>query len=162
MFSFAVYSVFLVEIILGFQEFGAKRAIQCRHGWIQNGSSCYHFGTDRETWLDAELICERFGAFLAEIDDPVENDFLQRQVDSRKVNFWVGGADTENEAEWMWMSSQRPIQYTHWAPGEPNSYHNSDENCMDLRPRQAGWNDERCSLVQQYVCENNEPIPDLG
>jgi len=40
-------------------------------------------------------------------------------------NIWVGGTDLENEGEWIWASTQTPIQgYTHWAPNEPNSYHN--------------------------------------
>ena len=29
--------------------------IQCRSGWLNHGSSCYHFSHDQETWINAEV-----------------------------------------------------------------------------------------------------------
>ncbi|KAH3844855.1 C-type lectin domain family 4 member M-like isoform X2 [Dreissena polymorpha] len=131
----------------------ARSATRCNHGWIPHGQSCYLISHDQEQWNNAESICELFGGYLAEIQNAAEYNFIQSQVNTTQKNFWVGGSDIENEGTWIWMASMTPLSYAKWEAGEPNSDHNSDENCIDIRPGKLGWNDERCYLVQNYICE---------
>jgi len=33
------------------------------------------------------------------------------------------------------------------------SDHGHDEDCTDMRPHMAGWNDEKCWINLNYICE---------
>lgn len=66
----------------------------------------------------------------------------------------------ENEDEWKWITSDVEFDYTNWGKHEPNQdVVNLEEDCLDLKAGIAGWNDERCSLAQRYICEQSE-IPE--
>ncbi|XP_052764135.1 perlucin-like protein [Mya arenaria] len=125
----------------------------CRSGWMNHGTSCYHFSHDQESWIAAVTICERMGGRLVEVNDVNEFNFLQSYVNMFKHNYWVGGTDLENEGEWVWLESDKPMTggYSNWEPGEPNS--SGDEDCTDMRPGHHGWNDEKCWVNLNYVCE---------
>ncbi|KAH3844849.1 perlucin-like [Dreissena polymorpha] len=131
-----------------------SESLGCRSGWLNHGTSCYHLSHDQEAWINAEALCERFGGYLAEINDVIEDKFLQGWVNNINKQYWIGGTDLENEGEWLWVHSRTMLSssYTNWLTGEPNSSGGSDENCIDMRPHMAGWNDEKCWITLNYIC----------
>lgn len=71
-------------------------------------------------------------------------------------HFWVGGTDLENEDEWKWITSDVAFDYTNWGINEPNQdIRNVEEDCLDFKVGIDGWNDERCSYTQRYICEQS-------
>ena len=98
------------------------------------------------------------GGQLAEIETEVEDYFLRTQLLSiygGKHRFWIGGTDAHTEGRWVWGKSGRFIEYAGWAPKEPNDWHHSDEDCMDMDGISISyaWNDESCSFLQESICE---------
>ncbi|KAL4240798.1 hypothetical protein ACF0H5_001586 [Mactra antiquata] len=130
----------------------------CPNGWTHHGTSCYRLRMDTETWVDAKLVCELDGGYLAEIENIPENNFIHGLITDNK-NLWLGGTDLSVETEWMWIHSQQPFGYTNWRPTEPNNS-NKDENCLEMDPNGL-WNDRPCHYIQKYLCErpfSNEEI----
>ncbi|XP_052273370.1 C-type lectin lectoxin-Phi2-like isoform X2 [Dreissena polymorpha] len=54
-----------------------SECLGCRSGWLNHGTSCYHLSHDKEAWINAEALCERFCGYLAEINDVIKDKFLQ-------------------------------------------------------------------------------------
>ncbi|KAH3844875.1 perlucin-like protein [Dreissena polymorpha] len=146
----------LLDVILVYVSADPRNETECRRGWIPHGTSCYLISHERQDWHSSEAMCELLGGYLVEIQNADEDAFIRRIVDSLQKSVWTGGADIEQEGKWVWMASMEPVNYANWDSGEPNSYQNSDENCVDVRPGHSGWNDERCMTIQNYVCENSE------
>ncbi|XP_060579261.1 low affinity immunoglobulin epsilon Fc receptor-like [Ruditapes philippinarum] len=123
---------------------------QCPDGWIHHGQSCYRLRFDTETWIDAKVVCELDGAYLAEIGDEKENTFIHGLVTDNK-GIWIGGTDLSTEGEWIWINSHSDMTYTKWRPTEPNNS-GHDENCLEMDTHGL-WNDRPCHYIQKYVCE---------
>ena len=67
--------------------------------------------------------------------------------------YWIGGRDDLVEGQWLWMPSRAAVNFTDWAPGEPNNVHGA-ENCMDLFIRlDWHWNDAPCDTKINFICE---------
>ena len=49
------------------------------------------------------------------------------------------------------MGDQSRVEFTKWAPGEPNN--RGDEDCAHFRAKDEFWNDNQCSDKMQSVCE---------
>ncbi|XP_052814085.1 perlucin-like protein [Mya arenaria] len=128
----------------------------CPDGFLSFGSSCYHFSHDTETWLDAVVACDRlYKGHLAEIDDIGENQFLLREAEQIRTEYWIGGSDLQVTGVWRWYTTQDPIgtEFNSWYPGNPSG---NGEDCMEivLNPQnQAFWNDQTCHDMQHYICE---------
>ena len=63
------------------------------------------------------------------------------------------GTDEINEGFWKYSNSQENLEFTFWAPQEPNNV--DDEDCMGiLSDRSEGLVDIRCNLwVGVALCE---------
>ena len=61
----------------------------------------------------------------------------------------------KNEGKWGWIDGN-DWNFTHWATEptqQPNDFMNED--CLqiyDQNTAQDGWNDQRCSTLQSFVC----------
>jgi hypothetical protein len=68
---------------------------------------------------------------LLSIESSAEEQYLTRIIEtynfgkkSEKWDFtywWTSGSDVEVENKWVWTATGQPVQYTNWAPGEPNN-----------------------------------------
>ncbi len=73
-------------------------------------------------WPDAAAYAEFFGMRLAEIPDHPTNVVLAELMKDHGVSeAWIGATDKGMEGNWHWYPTFRPIQYSNWAPGEPNN-----------------------------------------
>ncbi|KAK3101324.1 hypothetical protein FSP39_002679 [Pinctada imbricata] len=67
--------------------------------------------------------------------------------------FWLGATDDQQEGHWIWIKDREPVDYSDWAPGEPNNK-DSEENCLEYFAEQSfKWNDAPCRLKRRFICE---------
>lgn len=74
---------------------------------------------------------------------------------SAAISTWIGATDIFSEGKFVWMPEGEPVNFTNWAPGEPN--HNTgtgSEDCVILdENRSWHWNDIACTTAAYFVCE---------
>ncbi|OWF36633.1 perlucin-like protein [Mizuhopecten yessoensis] len=132
----------------------------CPNGWETFDGSCYFVSDLLEDWPTASTTCGLYHAYLAEIEDANEENFLKQIVSKfhdghlHDYDYWLGATDTFVEGDWRWMNSGQRLTYTHWLPDEPNGYHTQD--CMIIRIFGANnyhWDDRECTEKLNFICE---------
>jgi len=141
----------------------AVSSASCQLGWKEYKGFCYAFFTeDSLTWFDASATCLVYSARLASIENESENDFLVTELAAKNSgDTWVGGTSMLHEETWKWVPVQKPIIYTNWSDGEPNSP--EKERCLELRKDTAyKWNDNLCNAAQSFICKRKmtQDIPE--
>ncbi|XP_025097814.1 low affinity immunoglobulin epsilon Fc receptor-like isoform X2 [Pomacea canaliculata] len=131
----------------------------CSNEWTSFAGSCYLLGTDAVTWTDAEGMCRLLSANLVEITSKEESDFISRFLSGHSaISTWIGATDIFSEGKFVWMPEGEPVNFTNWAPGEPN--HNTgtgSEDCVILdENRSWHWNDIACTTAAYFVCEMSD------
>uniref|UniRef100_A0A8D0BQY3 C-type lectin domain-containing protein n=1 Tax=Salvator merianae TaxID=96440 RepID=A0A8D0BQY3_SALMN len=109
------------------------------------------FKTDGTTgdYDAARNSCSHMGATLASPRNAEENSALQQIViwHNRKAVLGINDKATENRFEYL---DGQVIEYTNWAPGEPNNIDNED--CVEMHP-DGKWHDRTCDLAWLIICE---------
>jgi hypothetical protein len=124
------------------------------------GGHCYSLVTGYKSWDDANKECVGKKAHLVSITSGDENKFVhevligKQQFDPR--TYWIGLSDAATEGTFVWTTNE-PLGYKNWDNNEPNDFLNN-EDCASLGTNNGKWNDERCSIVHQAVCEIDEPL----
>ena len=57
---------------------------------------------------------------------------------------WLGANDMDQEGQFVWKSSQTPMNYTNWSSGNPDDAGN--EGCVHMWLGVGEWNDVNCDL----------------
>ncbi|KAF6292477.1 brevican [Rhinolophus ferrumequinum] len=129
----------------------------CSPGWDAFQGACYkHFST-RRSWEEAETQCRMYGAHLASISTPEEQDFINNQYREYQ---WIGLNDRTIEGDFLW-SDGVPLLYENWNPGQPDSYFLSGENCVVMVWHDQGqWSDVPCNYHLSYTLSCGSP-PEL-
>ena len=67
--------------------------------------------------------------------------------------FWIGASDMAVEGEFLWLPGTAELDYSNWAPTEPDNYNNQD-HCVaiDLH-RNYQWADDICQEQRNFICE---------
>lgn len=122
------------------------------------GDKTYFLGLHiKTTYLDAFKFCRTIHMNLVSVKTADENDRLYKYVrDANKGdNFWTAGSRLLDGKTWIWMSNGEPVEYTNWAPGQPDS---EGERCLELwhfRNQGLLWNDRDCNVHFNFICERD-------
>ncbi|KAL4237905.1 hypothetical protein ACF0H5_002615 [Mactra antiquata] len=140
---------FLGIVCLGFS---------CPNGWIANGSKCYHFSREEESWVEAVQVCKQIQGTLLQIEDAAENAFIQSQAQLTNVNYWIDLTDIEQEGTWVWMESGTPLSTTGFSDwnDDPANYKDDGEDCAGLYEADGHkWAVTNCADNYNYICERD-------
>jgi len=120
----------------------------------------HHYWVSREkmTWHLARDYCESLGGHLLRIESPAENTFVSNR--SPEGSYWIDVSDAEQENVWT-NSKREPLQYTNWAPGQPNGHGFNPGNAHagyfwngDGPPH--GWYNYPSDVRWEFICEWDE------
>ncbi|XP_052696860.1 perlucin-like [Crassostrea angulata] len=129
----------------------------CSEGWIKHGSACYHMTAEKESWFDAMNMCQIHGSVLAYILHQEEENFIIGLMNSKHFNVaWLGGSDWNLEGSFLWEPYGVKMNYTNFAPGEPNNHHHN-EDCL-LLDTNLHWSDRNCDDMHFYICKKMDDI----
>ena len=129
------------------------------------------------SWHESADYCKKMGAKLIEIDSEDENTAIVAEITRRgysrgksswdkKMFFWIGMTDLDEEGTWKLASSDKKASYLNWASNrgsnpEPNNW-KWNEHCAHLRTSgcldwdQSAWADYDCSKIElEITCTNN-------
>ncbi|XP_046546494.1 perlucin-like [Haliotis rubra] len=130
---------------------------RCPRGFLEHGSSCYWFSNIEGSFAEASSYCQFFGSHLARITSEDEDDYLRSRANEEKgsIGYWLGATDLIKEGEFMWEGGV-PLNYTNWAPGEPNNEMHPEQSghCLMLQMTTGyKWNDNDCIKKTKFICE---------
>lgn len=143
-----------------------KEVGTCNAGWIlgKDAMYCYKlFSTRQLTWRNATAFCEQQGAWLCDLEDASEQQFVSdvvlRNASGRGV--WLGASDMVTPNDWRWVdNSVMQISKFKWRPGNPDDGNfpilSGLEDCLEIgvNTRYRGLlNDYKCFLEMQFICK---------
>ncbi|CAJ0934021.1 unnamed protein product, partial [Mesorhabditis belari] len=122
----------------------------CPNGMIPilNETKCLYQSPDYQDADQAILICQQIGgqnAGLAKIDNSFENGFAWQLI-RNLAPFLIGVKQTANGVWTQWDG--KPLTYTNWAPGEPNSI----VGCAAIDSSNGQWKAVNCYFRNSYFC----------
>ncbi|CAC5389919.1 unnamed protein product [Mytilus coruscus] len=118
--------------------------------------TAYRFICEKDIlFLIKKSSCHEHNSLLAEVQSNTQSDLLMNLAKTYGPgqNYWLGGRDDVIEGIWMWASTDRVFNYTHWKPGQPDN-DGGNENCLHLFGAVAmKWNDAPCTNAYRFICE---------
>ena len=111
-----------------------------------------------KSWEDARNECQSRGGNLATIHSQAENDAAHDSLCGSK-RAYIGLHDRSVEGAFEWVDGS-DFNFANWAPGEPNSYGGTEEDCVGFHVYGGEqWNDFSCSGYDGgdsigYVCQD--------
>ncbi|KAM3595691.1 uncharacterized protein V6R79_001211 [Siganus canaliculatus] len=151
--------LFLLGLALGAEPPSDDQEVKLQRGgcpsfWYSFKGRCYRYIATHLTWADAELRCVSLGGNLVSIHSLDEHSFVTHLIKNFGFTYnsaWIGLSDIHKEGRWMW-SDGRPVVFTFWATGEPNSY-KGNEDCAHIDyGKGLKWNDNSCYAGFPSVC----------
>merc|ERR1712172_255797 len=133
----------------------AAAMASCSPPWTSLDTGCYLFQEWNSTWYDSRRECRQSGGYLVEVDSEEEQDAILREIASRgwdgdtHFGFWIGLTDIFHDGTWVWDNLGKPLDFSNWAPGEPNNYRGL-QHCaaIKLRWENGKWDDVSCEAVK--------------
>ena len=105
---------------------------------------------------------------LIQINNKDENAYINNKIEENGLSsssIWYGGRFKNNQWVGETDNGNKAIQFTDWAPGEPNVQQNRKEFCLQhLGSSGHKWNDDECELENgqknrlRYICERTRKI----
>ena len=77
-------------------------------GWVYHKGFCYMFTSYHETFLKAEEECNKVGAYLADINEEEENNWIKSVLNvinpKDGTDYWAGGLDADKNKQMQWIT----------------------------------------------------------
>ena len=112
----------------------------------------------KKTFAEATKFCNNLGQKLFEPKSLEVNNEVNKLAKAQGVTwaFWIGINDQINQGNFVYDSSNVPLVYENWNPGEPNG--ESREDCAVLGIDGGKWYDVSCStwMKLSFVCESGK------
>merc|ERR1712172_367301 len=133
----------------------AAAMASCSPPWKSLDTGCYLFQEWNSTWYDSRRECKQSGGYLVEVDSQEEQDAILREIASRgwdgdtHFGFWIGLTDIFHDGTWVWDNLGKPLDFSNWAPGEPNNYRGL-QHCAAIKlwAENGKWDDVSCEAVK--------------
>ena len=94
--------------------------------------------------------CEANGGYLVEINSQGEKAFVFAFSGKLPGNYMTGGNDVEKPGTFVYYHSKLPVPDYVWQPNQPDNS-GGIERCARIEG--SGFNDIRCDLLTEYMCE---------
>ncbi|KPP79615.1 macrophage mannose receptor 1-like, partial [Scleropages formosus] len=141
-----------------------RREMRCPStDWHEYGDFCYKPFTDLKTWHAARSECRKLEADLVSILSIAEQSWMDSYLYLATGDVWTGLNDLEFQGFFTW-SDQHEVQFTYWAPGEPNNHDGFKEDCVEMLQQTGRWNDVPCTEINEYICKkpkDHYPVPSV-
>ena len=98
-------------------EDGRQRAAapECKDGlgWVYYNGHCYMFTSYHVDFLKAEELCNEKGAYLADILDAEEANFVKGVLNAVNpkdgTDYWLGGLDADRDKGLQWLTGAEMV-----------------------------------------------------
>ncbi|XP_062415062.1 ladderlectin-like [Pungitius pungitius] len=131
-----------------------KWSFFCPYGWTRYSGRCYRFISRAMSWGRAENNCLDLGGHLASVRNVLEYREIQEVITSADLSSpqtWVGGYNAQEVNQWFWSDGTR-LDFTMWAPGEPNNYQGR-QRCIQMNFGDGkAWDDVECWTERPSIC----------
>ncbi|MEM6452889.1 MAG: LamG-like jellyroll fold domain-containing protein, partial [Cyanobacteria bacterium P01_D01_bin.105] len=121
---------------------------------VQYNGSLYLL-TQRASWHDAQAQAELWDGNLVTINSAAEEAWIQQTFGTTEAQLWIGLTDETTEGQFEWVSGEN-VNYTNWAPGEPNNMGGQDYGSLHLRGNQQ-WDDQPSGWNKKGIIEIELP-----
>ncbi|KAM7352264.1 lectin-37Db [Cochliomyia hominivorax] len=113
------------------------------------------------TWLEANHECAKRNLSLVSLDSAEKNNDFVRLMKNRYgagLDLWIGGSvstDRVNNRKFVWTSTGKTFEYSHWQQGEPNNL-GGNQPCVHIWSisHDFRWADGQYYLKYGYICES--------
>ena len=141
-------------------------AIWSKAEWHEYNGHAYRYSNTALSWKDGRFSCEEQGAYLVNINDEDENDFLvSTYTGSNNNQYWIGlypfcyelGHDTNC---WSWTENEdTSITYSNWdKTSYPSSSTEKTSVLINFKSDDDGeWRNIKEENVKGYICEREDP-----
>ncbi|XP_028446219.1 CD209 antigen-like protein E [Perca flavescens] len=127
----------------------------CPAGWRMFSSSCYLLSAESGSWEKGRQDCRERGADLVVIESSEEQTFLSAFI-KKDTWYWIGLTDRDEEWTWKWVDGT-PLTLKNWRTEQPDNGGGDpqwgEEDCVQVGPTTAEWNDQSCENVMYWICE---------
>ncbi|XP_068212227.1 macrophage mannose receptor 1-like isoform X2 [Palaemon carinicauda] len=124
----------------------------CPEGWIHvvTTGRCFKLVNDYKYYDDAVIRCKSLskGSNLVSLHTPKEMAYITVMIGMYGADAWLGLKFEVTDYVWI---DQSTVDYTPWAPGEPNGQYMS-ENCVEAIYPSGMMNDISCYNMFGYIC----------
>ena len=126
------------------------------------GVDDYILCPDGANWHGAVLGCEALGGALITLPTQEAADALWPIVSALTTHpMMVSVSDGVQEGRWLWLDGSE-LDYSPWAPGEPNN-HQRPEGCAMLNYGESeGWHDLPCDEHIGFICSRADSLAQGG
>jgi len=141
----------------------AAQVQDCPSDWIRIQDSCF-WVSPPSVKLNAEnstSYCKTMveNSRLFEPRSQLQNSLVRELVTAldgshRNENIWIGFNDHQHDGRFFYDSTDEPIIFTNWTPGQPDG--GSSQNCVIYDSREelkSKWHDASCSHNFRFICE---------
>ncbi|KAK9981671.1 hypothetical protein ABG768_001195 [Culter alburnus] len=122
----------------------------------KQGKDRFFISSESKNWSESRQYCRDRGGDLVIIKNEVKQRFITSFF---KQRVWIGLTDIQQEGNMKWVDNSI-LSQGFWEESEPNV--SGGEDCIEINPTSPvlnNWNDESCSSMRKWVCENVTSVP---